>query len=309
MARRKQQKYPSWAAAIVLLVCLVVGAASVLNKPAQPQQTAAQSVSGSAETLVYFLDVGQGDCELIRLKSGENILIDSGTGETAEKLESYLKAMKIKKIDYLIATHPHADHIGGMTQIVDNFEIGKIYMPKIPDNQVPTTATYADLLEAIDRKGLKVTEAEGGMTILDSGGEKLEIFAPTSAKYSGLNSYSVVTKLTSGEKRFLFTGDAEADSEKEMIAEGYDLKCDVLKCGHHGSSTSTSAAFLKAVNPSAAVISCGVDNDYGHPSKQVVSRLQNAGVTIYRTDQMNTILIACDGKNIRFTTNQKSVIK
>jgi len=309
MARRKQQKYPPWAAAIVLLVCLIVGVASALNKPAQPKQTAAQSVSGSDETLVYFLDVGQGDCELIRLKSGENILIDSGTGETEKKLVTYLKDLKVEKIDYLIATHPHADHIGGMAQIAENFEIGKIYMPKIADNQVPTTATYADLLKAIDRKGLKVTQAKGGMTILDSGGEKLEIFAPNSAKYSELNSYSVVTKLTSGEKSFLFTGDAQADSEKEMIAKGYDLKSDVLKCGHHGSSTSTSAAFLKAVSPSAAVISCGVDNDYGHPDSQVVARLQKAGVTIYRTDLLDTIVAACDGKSIRFTTNQKSVIK
>ena len=107
----------------------------------------------------------------------------------------------------------------------------------------------------------------------------------------------------------MFTGDAEADSEKEMLAKGYNLKCDVLKCGHHGSSTSTSAAFLKAVNPSEAVVSCGVNNDYGHPSKQVVSRLQKAGVTIYRTDQQDTIVAACDGNTIRFTTNQKSVIK
>lgn len=309
MARKKQQKYPPWMAAIVLLVCLAVGAASALHKPAQPQQTAVSPVSGSAETLVYFLDVGQGDCELIRLKTGENILIDSGTGETEEKLVAYLKDLKVEKVDCLIATHPHADHIGGMTQIVASFEIGKIYMPKIPDNQVPTTATYADLLKAIDRKGLKVTQAKGGMTILVSGGEKLEIFAPNSAKYSELNSYSVVTKLQSGEKSFLFTGDAQADSEKEMIAKGYDLKSDVLKCGHHGSSTSTSAAFLKAVSPSAAVISCGVNNDYGHPDSQVVSRLQKAGVTIYRTDLLDTIVAACDGKSIRFTTNQKSVIK
>ncbi len=312
MARRKQQKYPPWAVAAIFLFCLVVGAVSALHNGAQPQsqQAAAQSVQpGLTETLIYYLDVGQGDCELIHLKTGEYILIDSGTSETAEKLVSYLKNLSVQKIDYLIATHPHADHIGGMAQIVSNFEIGKIVMPRISDNQVPATSTYQNLLKAIDRKGLKITAAKGGMTIADSGGEKLEIFAPNSTKYGGLNSYSVVTKLTSGEKSFLFTGDAEADSEKEMIAKGYDLKCDVLKCGHHGSSTSTSAAFLKAVHPSTAVISCGVDNDYGHPSKQVVTRLQKAGVTIYRTDQQDTILAACDGRNIRFTTNQKSVIK
>ena len=308
MARRKQQQYPPWAVAVVIVFCLIIGAVSALR--GQNQSKAAQPAAlQSGSTLVYFLDVGQADCELIRLKTGENILIDSGTGETAKKLENYLKELGVQKIDYLIATHPHADHIGGMTQVVKSFEIRKIYMPKIQDNQVPTTSTYENLLKAIDQKGLKITAAKGGMTIMDSGGEKLTIFAPNSEKYTELNSYSVVTKLTCGEKSFLFTGDAQSDSEKEMIGKGYDLKSDVLKCGHHGSSTSTSAAFLRAVAPGAAIISCGVNNDYGHPDKAVVNRLQKAGVTIYRTDQQDTILASCDGKTIQFMTNQKSVIK
>lgn len=221
----------------------------------------------------------------------------------------YLQKLGVQRIDILIATHPHEDHIGGMTQVVEKFPIGQIYMPKIADDQVPTTTVYEKLLTAIEKKNLTVTAARGGMTLLNNSEARLEAFAPNSAKYSGLNSYSIVVKLTCGEKSFLFTGDAEADSEKEMIAKGYNLKSDVLKCGHHGSSTSTTAAFLKAVDPDAAVISCGVNNDYGHPDKQVVSRLGKAGVTIYRTDLQDTILARCDGKTITFSTGQKSVIK
>ena len=314
MARRKKQTYPLWAVVLVILFCAAAGLISSLHNGAQQtrpaQNTGSQSASASPkDTLVYFLDVGQGDCELVRLKSGENVLIDSGTGETKEKLPEMLRSLGVNRIDVLIATHPHEDHIGGMAQVVEAFPVGQIYMPKIPDAQVPTTAVYENLLRAIDKKGLKITAARGGMTILNSGEAKLEVFAPNSAKYGGLNSYSVVTKLTCGEKSFLFTGDAEADSEKELIAKGYDLKSDVLKCGHHGSSTSTTAAFLKAVHPGAAVISCGVNNDYGHPDKQVVSRLQKAGVTIYRTDLQDTILARCDGKTITFSTGEKSVIK
>lgn len=314
MAHRRNRRTPFW---VSLLIFAAISAAMAFGShggtgtvagPA-PQSSSGSQPSGTEQdaTSVYFLDVGQGDSELIRLKTGENILIDAGTPETAQELADYLADLGVSKIDCLIATHPHADHIGGMEQIVDRFSIGKIYMPRIPDSQIPTTATYEKLLTAIDRKGLKITAAKAGTVIFDTGEEKLEIFAPNSEKYGDLNSYSIVTMLTSGEKRFLFTGDAESDSEKEMVKKGYDLRCDVLKCGHHGSSTSTSAAFLKAAGPSAAVISCGLNNDYGHPHKEVVDRLKKAGVTIYRTDQEKTILAQCDGKTIRFTTGLKSV--
>jgi len=317
LARRKKQTYPLWAVAAAVLICAFAGLVSSLHNGASPNQTAqsaqsinSQSVSAApADTLVYFLDVGQGDCELIRLKTGENILIDSGTGQTKKKLGDMLRTLGVQRIDYLIATHPHEDHIGGMAQVVEEFPIGEIYMPKIPDAQVPTTQVYENLLNAIDKKQLTITAARGGMTILNSGEAKLEVFAPNSDQYSGLNSYSIVTKLTCGEKSFLFAGDAEADSEKEMVAKGYNLKSDVLKCGHHGSSTSTTAAFLKAVQPGTAVISCGVNNDYGHPDKHVVDRLKKAGVTIYRTDLDDTVLARCDGRTITFSTGEKSVIK
>ena len=272
---------------------------SSMETPAQaaPQGT----VDGAAQ--VYFLDVGQGDSELIQLPDGKTVLIDAGTRATAEELSAQLGAMGVEKIDYLIATHPHEDHIGGMAQIVTDFEIGKIYAPKVADSQTPTTKVYENFLTAVSEKGLKITAAKGGDVIFDENGAKLEVFAPNSDRYSDLNSYSIVAKFTYGETSFLFTGDAEADSEQEMVDMGYALKSDVLKCGHHGSETSTSAAFLSAVAPEAAVISCGAGNDYGHPHEKTLTALEDAGVTIYRTDEQGTILAESDGQEVTFQTN------
>jgi competence protein ComEC len=292
-------------AIVCFLVVFLTGKPGTGGNTQQAKPTSVQP----GESLVYFLDVGQGDCELIRLKTGENILIDAGTPDTAQKLVSVLKQLGVEKIDLLVATHPHADHIGGMAQVVKSFPIGKIYMPKVADSQIPTTATYEKLLNAIDSKSLKIIATKGGMTILENGDEKLETLAPNSSKYEDLNNYSIVLKLTCGEKSFLFAGDAQTESEKEMASQGYSLKSDVLKCGHHGSSTSTGAALLKAVSPGAAVISCGVDNDYGHPSKTVLNRLQKGGITVYRTEQQGTILARCDGKDIKFSTGEPSAVK
>jgi len=302
-----------------LAVLLVLAAAGwFLNtrpQEAPAPQAATSSVSASAQiasgkqAMIYYLDVGQGDSELIRLPGGENILIDTGTGETADKLVSLLQELGVKRVDHLIATHPHEDHIGGMESVVRKIPVGKIYMPKVADKQIPTTRTYEGLIDAISDKKLKITQAKAGMTIPLSGQAKLELLAPNGTRYDDLNNYSVVAKLTYGQKTFLFTGDAEKLSEKEMLNKNYDLKCDVLKCGHHGSSSSTSAAFLKAVSPQFAVISCGLNNDYGHPNKEVLSRLQKAGVKVYRTDLQGTILARCDGRSITFETGQKSLVK
>ncbi|CAB1240862.1 MBL fold metallo-hydrolase [Ruminococcaceae bacterium BL-6] len=300
-----------------LAVLLVLAAAGwFLNtrpQEAPAPQAATSSVSASAasstQAMIYYLDVGQGDSELIRLPGGENILIDTGTGETADKLVSLLQELGVKRVDHLIATHPHEDHIGGMESVVRKIPVGKIYMPKVADKQIPTTRTYEGLIDAISDKKMKITQAKAGMTIPLSGQAKLELLAPNGTQYDDLNNYSVVAKLTYGQKTFLFTGDAEKLSEKEMLNKNYDLKCDVLKCGHHGSSSSTSAAFLKAVSPQFAVISCGLNNDYGHPNKEVLSRLQKVGVKVYRTDLQGTILARCDGRSITFETGQKSLVK
>ena len=310
---RGKKKLPALAAAVLLAAVCFLGGPRLGE--AWTELQAGVSASGAQseapagdEALIYYLDVGQADSQLIRLPGGENILIDAGTRAAGDGLTAYLRELGVQRIDILIATHPHEDHIGGMAKVIENFEIGRIYMPKVAESQTPTTRTYEDLLDAIAAKGLKITQAKAGVTVLEDGGAKVELLAPGGGEYDGLNDYSAVTRLTFFEKKFLFTGDAEKDSEKEMVESGRDLKCDVLKCGHHGSSTSTTAAFLKAANPAYAVISCGAGNDYGHPHKEVLARLEKAGVAVYRTDLQGTILARCDGKRITIEANQKSVV-
>lgn len=311
MARRKS-KMPLPLA----LALLVIAAVGYWLGNGQPQKSPSVSASASAtapategEALVWYLDVGQGDSGLIQLPDGKNILIDAGTRSTADELVDWLKVKGVARLDAVVATHPHEDHIGGMAAVIKAFDIGKIYAPKVADDQTPTTKTYESLLDAVSEKGLKLTQGNAGMTVLEENGAKLELLAPNSTEYEDLNSYSIAAKLTFGKRTFLFTGDAEADSEKEMVQKGYDLKSDVLKCGHHGSSTSTNQSFLTAVAPQYAVISCGVDNDYGHPHQETLEKLEKAGVQVLRTDRQDTVLARTDGESLSVSTGEKSVIK
>lgn len=247
---------------------------------------------------VSFLDVGQGDSIFIELPDGKTMLIDASEMDQADTIMNYIKARGLSRIDYLIATHPHADHIGGMRAIVETFEIGEIWMP----NADSTTATYEKLLTAIDDKGLSIRTAKAGKVILEQGALRIALLAPCSDEYSDLNDYSAVIKLTYGSTAFLFTGDAEALSEEEMLASGADLSADVLKLGHHGSSTSSSEAFLKAVSPTWGIISCGKDNDYGHPHSETLASAAKYGITLCRTDLEGTIVFTSDGSEVKTTT-------
>ena len=251
------------------------------------------SASGTLE--VYFFDVGQGDSELIRLPGGENILIDAGTSSTEDELVGELRSLGAETLDLVVATHPHADHIGGMAAVIDAFDVRQVVMPRISESDTPTTKTYENLLQSIADKGLTITPAEPGDELLSSGGAVLTVLAPNGEDYGDLNNYSVVLRLTYGEDSFLFTGDAEEASEEEMLSLDWPLTATVLKCGHHGSETSTSPAFLDAVSPQYAVISCGVDNDYGHPDAVTLEKLEAAGAEVFRTDLQGTILASTDG--------------
>lgn len=260
----------------------------------EPSKQNNTSISGTLK--VHFINVGQGDSEFIQTPSGKTMLIDAGTNEAGNSVVSYLKNLGISKIDILVGTHPHEDHIGGMDNVINNFDIGQFYMPKV----TTTTKTFEDVLTAAKSKGLSIITAKAGIT-LDLGSDiKAEMLAPNSTKYDDLNNYSAVIKLTYGNTSFLFTGDASAQSEEEMLNKGYDLKANVLKVGHHGSSSATTLPFLQAVNPKYAVISCGKNNDYGHPHKETMDKLKNAGVIVYRTDECGTIVATSDGNNISF---------
>lgn len=262
------------------------------------------SASGTLE--VYFFDVGQGDSELIRLPGGENILIDAGTSSTEDELVGELRSLGAETLDLVVATHPHADHIGGMAAVIDAFDVRQVVMPRVSESDTPTTKTYENLLQSIADKGLTITPAEPGDELLSSGGAVLTVLAPNGEDYGDLNNYSVVLRLTYGEDSFLFTGDAEEASEEEMLSLDWPLTATVLKCGHHGSETSTSPAFLDAVSPQYAVISCGVDNDYGHPDAVTLEKLEAAGAEVFRTDLQGTILASTDGSGVTMTALGKA---
>jgi competence protein ComEC len=242
---------------------------------------------------VHFIDVGQADSILITMKDAA-MLIDAGNNEDSQLVVDYIKDRGITALDYVVATHPHEDHIGGMDAVINAFEVKSIIMPRVES----TTKTFEDVLEAISNKGLKVTPPVPGTKYL-LGEAEFTILAPNSEAYEDTNDYSVVIKLQYGATSFLFTGDAGFESEEEMLEKGYDLRTDLLKVAHHGSKYSTSMKFLEAVQPKIAVISVGEDNDYGHPAPETIQRLRQAGAEIYRTDESGTIIATSDGKAIR----------
>lgn len=269
---------------------------------------AAESAQGLE---VYFLDVGQGDSQLIRIpREGGyfNVLIDTGEYEYADGLTAYLQDLGVEKIGALVCSHPHTDHMGCMARIVERFDIGSLYMPQIPEEQAPTTRAYEKLLDAAAEKDLRVIRLHEDALLESPAGAQFQVMSPRmDADWDGANNYSAVIRLVYGETSFLFTGDAEAESEKVILEDGYGVGADVLKCGHHGSSSSTSKAFLEAVDPLYAVISCGEGNSYGHPHRETLQSLRERDVTVYRTDEDGTVLAKSDGKDITFETGLPSV--
>lgn len=246
-------------------------------------------VSGSDNLEIYYLDVGQADSILIR-HLDNNILIDAGNNADGKLLVDYFNSLGINHFDYVIGTHAHEDHIGGMDDIIDNFQIDHFYMPGV----ITTTKTFEDVLDSLDAKKIKF-ETPQIDSIINLGDLKISILYVGDDK-TDLNNTSIVLKLYYGDTSYLFTGDATSEVEKMIINK--DLKSDVLKVGHHGSQYSSSAKFIKEVSPKYSIISVGKNNDYGHPKDVVLNKLNRISSTIYRTDRDGTILLKSDGKGI-----------
>ena len=251
---------------------------------------------------VCYLDVGQGDSAFITADN-INMLIDCGESDDTDSVISYLQNKGIDRIDYVVGTHPHSDHMGGMSKIIDSFDIGEVIVPHLDDGDFPTSRYYERFLDSCDAKGISPTEAKAGR-IIEIGDARAEIIAPISAKYGNINNYSIGIYLNHGENSFMFSGDAEKEAEKEMVLSGSLGHADVYKVGHHGSNTSSSKDFLDIIKPDYAVISCGAENSYGHPHREVMDRLLKYTQNIYRTDLHGNIIFESDGKDLKVSTEE-----
>ncbi|WP_315080345.1 ComEC/Rec2 family competence protein [uncultured Clostridium sp.] len=256
------------------------------------------NVSGNLE--VSYLDVGQGDAVYIRVNDFD-ILIDAGPRSEADHLLKQLEEKNIDDFEMVIATHPHEDHIGGMSKVFENYKVENFYMPKVTH----TTKTFENMLTSVSKQGLKVQQIKEGMNFDLGSGAKIEVYSPMKSSYEEFNDYSPIMKLTFGDKKLIFTGDAETLVEDEVLFKySKDLKADVLKFGHHGSTTSSSNEFLKAISPQYGIISCGKDNSYGHPHKETMNKISQNGIKTYRTDLQGEITLISDGKNISIKTKK-----
>lgn len=282
-----------WALALIIFLLFAAGCSSSTTTTSKTPSLQ------PGQMRVCFLDVGQADSILVQMPNGRNMLVDAGNNDDGAAVVNYLRQYGVKQIDYLIGTHPHEDHIGGLDTVIKSFKIGKLYMPQVTS----TTKTFEDVLKAVQDKGLKITPARAGVQIVNSGKLNVTMLAPNKAEYEDLNNYSAVIKVTFNQISFLLTGDAGEQSEAEMLlSSAISTQADVLKVGHHGSRYSTSEGFLKAVAPRYAVISAGAGNDYGHPHKETLEKLH--GIKVFRTDLNGTITFTTDGEKINVATEK-----
>ena len=248
--------------------------------------------SSAGQMQVHFIDVGQGDATLISC-DGHYMLIDAGNNDKGTTVQSYLMSQGVEKLDYVIGTHPDADHIGGLDVVIYKFNCDTIIMPDVAND----TRTYDDVVQAMKSKGYQTTYPVVGETYT-LGGATFTIVAPNADYGNDMNDWSVGVLVQNGNNRFLFTGDAEEKAEEDILNNGIDISADVYAAAHHGSKTATSQAFLDKVSPTYVVISAGEGNKYGHPHAEVLNRLWAAGISVFRTDEQGTIVATSDGNDI-----------
>ena len=309
--RRKKKKYPATLKLLCTVTVLLLGAAGYTfgNDGITPiSGTASQSAQGvyqDAQTVlpanagdltVHFVDIGQGDC-MVLTQDDHAMIIDAGDNDKGTLVQSYLEYLGISELDYAILTHPDADHIGGADVVLYKFDCDRVLMP----DHSSDTKTYEDVIRVIDDKQIPVEHPVPGDTYT-FGNASFTVLSP-SKEYKDNNNNSIVIRLTYGNTTFLMTGDAEEEAEEDMLSSGLPLSADVLKLGHHGSSSSTSDDFLSAVNPTWAVISCAEGNKYGHPHAETMNKLRAAGISVFRTDEQGTITATTDGTTITWNAS------
>lgn len=275
--------------ALAALSAVGIFFASLLNPPEE-----STPVLPNGKLQVHFLDVGQGDATLI-VCDGEAMLIDAGENDKGTLVQNHLIAVGIDSLRYMIGTHPDSDHIGGMDVVLYKFDCDTVIMPEFSRD----TSAYRDVIDTMKQKGYTNTVPVVGDTYT-LGSATFTILAPV-RDYEDSNNNSVAILLTYGNTRFLFTGDAEKEAEKDILASGLPLQADVYKAGHHGSSTSSSEEFLRAVNPTYSVISCAENNDYGHPHAEVLNNFRAMGIQVFRTDEQGSIIATSDGETITWS--------
>lgn len=289
---------------LILCVCCVIS--FVPGMPSWSDISKKASVNNSISTndnlfYAHFIDVGQADCELI-ICGDDTILIDAGDVDSYNTVKTYLDLYNVTDIDYFVITHAHSDHIGSADDIINNYKIDNVIMTRLNESNTPTTAVYENLLNALSNCNANIIAATPGSHYALQN-FSFDVIAPVK-DYIDLNNTSVVIKVQYQNSVFLFDGDAEEKSEKDIMAAGYDVSADVIKLGHHGSNTSSCDEFLEAVNPQIAVISCGKDNKYHHPSEETLLKLNKYNISYFRTDINGNVVISSDGINISVKTDR-----
>lgn len=245
---------------------------------------------------VHYINVDQGDAILIQVNN-KNLLIDSGPKSHKKQLIKFLNNLGISTLDYVIATHPHEDHIGNMSTILTSYNVKSFYAPKVYSN----TKSFEQMIDSLKTNNLKITPIKRGCNTINLGFKtNVQVFSPIDDNYDNQNNYSPIIKISFGNNSFLFTGDAEKEIEEKLIFLNDYLKSDVLKISHHGSNTSTSDSFLNKISPKYAIISVGKNNIYGHPNTNILSKLKGNNINILRTDIQNNITFFSDGTNISY---------
>jgi competence protein ComEC len=299
---RKQLGRLVGATALSLSLALgMAGAAPARAQQPRPVQLAAGS---GGQLVVSFLDVGQGDCELLQMPTGENVLIDAGDTDQGARVVALLRARGVDKLDMVIMSHPHADHIGGLDDVLEAFPCRLALDAGVPGY---ASRTYQKVLRVIGERGVALKLGRKGMT-KDYGAVHMEVLAPGEPLLKGTksdpNNNSIVTRWRFGDVAFLMTGDVEKEGLKPLMANNRDLRAQILKVPHHGSRYTSTSEFLTRVKPEVAVISAGAHNDYHHPHKPTLSRLKAVGARVYVTAEVGTVTIATDGQRYQVTTER-----